>query len=284
MHGVLAPWRGLWEAAVALEQGPHGGVIGSTGWLDTQTRKYLRALHRFHLGALCKGDYLLVTLTTPVGMAVDLHHSWRKFLLRLSRRGLKREYFAVREFNKAGTAEHLHVVFRAGFLDVGTLREQWLGALGLTGDALERMTGSREVWTHHDRVTNEEHLARYLGKYLAKGVGLTLGGSEAYQTVKQHGFWYSRSWIVRGWCWLSNRLRQIGFVFRSCHADALRSGTNTWKGLEIEALMRLQSEGFELSVGDWQMIDKQIDLALAGFRASRRWIVEHWRFLQWPEM
>lgn len=159
-------------------------------------RKMRRALSRFYLGKKLSGDYLLVTLTTPEGQEIDLHRAWRKFVMRLRRRGIGREYFAVREWNKRGTCQHLHVVFRARYMDIEILRQQW-----------EQVTAAR--WIHLDRVYGgNKGIARYLAKYLVKG---SVNGPEprfiSDERLPTHGYyaklgrlyWYAYQWIFRGW-------------------------------------------------------------------------------------
>ena len=85
-------------------------------WLLTEEekreRKFKRAYHRFMLGVGMPGEYRFLTLTTPPDFKGLIHDAWRKFLKRMRRRGIIREYYIVKEWNKAHTCQHLHVVLR----------------------------------------------------------------------------------------------------------------------------------------------------------------------------
>lgn len=159
---------------------------------ENEIKKAKRALVRFHLGASIGGQYLLVTLTTPENFNGGLNRAWRLFRLRMSRLGMNREYFAVREFNKKRTAEHLHVVFRTGALPVHVVREAWTQAVN---------TCVENVWTHHKFIWNLQQVATYLGKYLFKDYGMNKGLRK---------YWYSQGWIFSKAMEYSKRLYMCG--------------------------------------------------------------------------
>lgn len=102
---------------------------------EKQERKFKRAYQRFMLGVKMPGEYRLLTLTTPPDFKDDLHTAWRKFLMRMRRRGMIREYYAVKEWNKAHTCQHLHVVLRLDYIGYEVARRQW-----------EAITGAK--WIH----------------------------------------------------------------------------------------------------------------------------------------
>lgn len=141
-------------------------------------------------------NYVLVTLTTPEGHAVDLNRAWRKFISRLARTGVSREYFAVREWNKRKTCEHIHAIFRASFIDAGVLRLHWKAAIGYTGRFAS--------WVHIDRMYDQEKgIARYLTKYLVKGMDLHGEG---------RSFWYSYQWVFKRWTAYSYLVYKVGGI------------------------------------------------------------------------
>ena len=63
-------------------------------------KKFNRAYQRFMLGRGFRGEYRLITLTTPETFKGDIHQAWRKWVMRMRRRGLVREYYAVKEWNE----------------------------------------------------------------------------------------------------------------------------------------------------------------------------------------
>ncbi len=143
-----------------------------------------RALHRFFVGNAMPGDYQLVTLTTPAGNGVDMHRAWRMLVMRLRRRGMAREYYAVKEYNKARSCEHIHVVFRSSWISYLLMRALW-------SSVVYKLCGQRVLWTHHDRVQSKQGLAYYLAKYLSKNMDNAPG---------ERGYWYSYDWVYRKWC------------------------------------------------------------------------------------
>ncbi|MFC2062429.1 hypothetical protein ACFLS8_00550 [Chloroflexota bacterium] len=101
------------------------------------------------------GEYRLLTLTTPQYFGGVIHDAWRKFLKRMRRRGLIREYYTVKEWNKAHTCQHPHVVLRLDYIGYQVACQQW-----------QAVTGA--VWIHVGRVRSLKGMACYLGKYLNK--------------------------------------------------------------------------------------------------------------------
>lgn len=148
-------------------------------------------------------NYKLVTLTTPEWFDSGvIHRAWRMLVMRIRRRSLPREYFAVKEFNEKGTCCHLHVVFRCTYADVVSIRSQWTIVIGtLTGcKIVKKRLEDRDVaylikdgvelqiWCHVNirKYYSRYKLAAYLAKYLVK----SLRG--------KRGYWYSYGWIYRG--------------------------------------------------------------------------------------
>jgi hypothetical protein len=155
---------------------------------DKRKRKFNRAYQRFMLGVGMHGEYQLITLTTPEEFNGDLNNAWRKFLKRMRRRGLTCEYYAVKEWNKAHTCQHLHVVLRLDYIGYQIARLQW-----------GEVTGA--VWIHVDRVKSVKGMVNYLGKYINK----------AYD--EEHGkrsYWYAYEWIYPKWCRFSKTMFKLG--------------------------------------------------------------------------
>ena len=171
---------------------------------DTSSRKVRRAKSRFVMGAQQgrPDEYLFVTLTTPAGSGTDLHRAWRLFRLRLARQDLKPEYYAVREWNKMLTCEHLHVVFRVGFLPVALVRKAWCEAVNASSDE-----DIEFCWTKHKRMYGDVRMrCWYMAKYLSK----SYGDLEGFFGVKHRSCWYSHDWIVVGWRKVSRALWWLG--------------------------------------------------------------------------
>ncbi len=151
-------------------------------------RKFKRAYQRFMLGVGMPGQYRLLTLTTPPDFKGDIHNAWRKFLKRMQRQNLIREYFAVKEWNKAHTCQHIHVVLRIDYIGYQIAREQW-----------KAVTGA--VWIHVDKVRSLKGMARYLGKYLNKAYDDEPG---------KRSYWYAYEWIYRKWRAFSKEMFKLG--------------------------------------------------------------------------
>jgi hypothetical protein len=168
--------------------------------LKVDDRKLRRAIQRIYAGfetkvpdfegGKCK-NYILVTLTTPEGSEVEMHRAWRKFIMRLRRRGMGREYYCVREWNKRGTCQHIHGIFRAGYMEAQAIRSQWAASIGQDG---------RNIWTHIDRLYGGYRgIAKYLTKYLIKGQTDYEGLRGTPECPRARGYWYAYEWVYRGW-------------------------------------------------------------------------------------
>lgn len=151
-------------------------------------KRIRRAYQRFMLGSDMPGKYRLITLTTPEEYDGDFHRDWRRLVERMHRRGIPREYFAVKEFNKKHTCKHLHVAMRLSWIDYMILREQW-----------NQITGAR--WIHVDKINNQKHMCRYLCKYLNK-CALDEPGVRSY--------WCSYQWIYRKFARFSKDMWKYG--------------------------------------------------------------------------
>ena len=79
---------------------------------EKKQKKFNRAYQRFMLGVGMPGEYRLLTLTTPPDFNGDIHDDWRKFLMRMRRRGLIREYYAVKDKKVPFYIAHKKVFFR----------------------------------------------------------------------------------------------------------------------------------------------------------------------------
>jgi hypothetical protein len=155
---------------------------------EKRIRKFNRAYQRFMLGSSMPGEYRLLTLTTPPEFKGDLHGAWRKFVMRMRRRGLMGEYYAVKEWNKAHTCQHLHVALRLGYIGYQVALQQW-----------KAITGA--VWIHVDKVTSARGMASYLGKYLNKAYDDEPG---------KRSYWYAYGWIYRKWRAFSKEMFKLG--------------------------------------------------------------------------
>jgi hypothetical protein len=85
-----------------------GKTLKKKGWWelteeDKKQKKFNRAYQRFMLGRGFQGEYRLITLTTPETFKGDIHNAFRKWVQRMRRRGLVREYYAVKEWNEKHT-------------------------------------------------------------------------------------------------------------------------------------------------------------------------------------
>jgi hypothetical protein len=136
---------------------------------DKLQKKFNRAYQRFMLGRGFGGQYRLITLTTPETFKGDIHQAWRKWVMRMRRRGLAREYYAVKEWNEKHTCIHIHAVLRLDYIGYKIARQQW-----------QAVTGA--VWIHVKKVYSVKGMANYLGKYLNKGYKGMLGN---------RGYWYA---------------------------------------------------------------------------------------------
>jgi len=183
-------------------------------WLLTEEekreRKFKRAYQRFMLGVGMPGEYRLLTLTTPPDFEGVIHDAWRKFLKRMRRRGLIREYYIVKEWNKAHTCQHLHVVLRLDYIGYQVARQQW-----------KAVTGA--VWIHVDKVRSVKGMACYLGKYLTKAYD-----NEPYK----RSYWYAYEWIYRKWRGFSKEMFKLGESITNCEHELIHGLTDIKQRLD----------------------------------------------------
>jgi len=108
--------------------------------------------------------------------------------MRMRRRGLAREYFAVKEWNEKHTCIHIHAVLRLDYIGYHLARQQW-----------NAVTGA--VWIHVEKVYSIKGMANYLAKYLIKG----------YEEMQgKRGYWYAYEWIYRKWRAFSKEMFKLG--------------------------------------------------------------------------
>ena len=177
---------------------------------EKRERKFKRAYQRFMLGVGMPGEYRLLTLTTPENFEGVIHDAWRKFLKRMRRRGLIREYYIVKEWNKAHTCQHLHVVLRLDYIGYQVARQQW-----------KAVTGA--VWIHVDKVRSLKGMACYLSKYLNKAYDDEPG---------KRSYWYAYEWIYRKWRGFSKEMFKLGESITSCEHELIHGLTDLKQRLE----------------------------------------------------
>lgn len=221
-------------------------------------------------------DTWLVTLTTPAGYPVrEIHHAWVKFRLAAKRRGVKFEYFAIREWNKKQTCVHVHVVF-VGIrrIDFKILREAWSKSLG-----------KDFAWIHCDKLYGESQgVARYVTKYLVKGMeGMEMSveeiefGTDSYHKLGGRIFWYSQGYIYPGFADLSKRMYQCGRSQEDGEVVRFRGiGKATLKIAQMMELIKwytfMQSKGFYPDIGVEKMEKVIQKYALRGWKSVNRFI------------
>ena len=155
---------------------------------DKKQKKFNRAYQRFMLGRGFRGQYRLITLTTPETFKGGIHNAFRKWVQRMRRRGLVREYYGVKEWNEKHTCIHIHLVVRLSYIDYQVALQQW-----------KAVTGA--VWIHVDKVYSVKGMANYLAKYLIKGYENTTG---------ERGYWYAYEWIHRKWRAFNKEMFKLG--------------------------------------------------------------------------
>ncbi len=167
-------------------------------------KKFNRAYQRFMLGRGFSGQYRLITLTTPERFKGDIHQAWRKWVMRMRRRGLAREYYAVKEWNKKHTCMHIHAVLRLDYIGYQVARQQW-----------KAVTGA--VWIHVDKVRSVKGMACYLGKYLNKAYDDEPG---------KRSYWYAYEWIYRKWRGFSKEMFKLGELITANEHELIRGLTD----------------------------------------------------------
>ncbi|BCT56582.1 rolling circle replication-associated protein [Dehalococcoides mccartyi] len=194
---------------------------------EKKQRKFNRAYQRFMLGCSFKGEYRLITLTTPESFKGDIHKAWRKWVMRMRRRGLAREYFAVKEWNARKTCVHIHAVLRLDYIGYQVAREQWRAVTGA-------------CWIQVEKVFSGKGMANYLGKYLTKGYEDNPG---------QRSYWYAYEWIHRKWQAFSKEMYKFG----ECVTPA-----------EFELIHSLDSQEERIKYMNWRMICACMDAIRLG--------------------
>jgi len=140
---------------------------------------------------------------------------------------LTREYFAVKEWNKAHTCQHLHVVLRLDHIGYQVARQQW-----------QEVTGA--VWINVEKVYSIRGMANYLGKYLNKG----------YKDVPgKRGYWYAYEWIYPKWRGFGKTMFKVG-----------ESVTPT----EHELIHGLDDQKQRLDYMNWRLIEATLKAVRVG--------------------
>lgn len=207
---------------------------------DRVDLKFRKAYSRLMIGGRI-GRLLLVTLTTPETFQGDMHRAWRLFMWRARRRGLMREYFAVKEWNEKHTCEHLHVIFRTeDELSVALIRQCWtMAVLGASGKPQEYCgkNGGCQIWTHHKWVYDTAGMGTYLAKYLLKAM------TENYAC---RSYWYAVDWICRGFAGFSKALWMLGKTIDVLGVKLLRAGNVGYRQYKMLSRLRLDAakDGF----------------------------------------
>lgn len=189
------------------------GALGEGGshpptWRTPAERRLNRAMSRAYKGFGMGGGFKMITFTTSTGNVhdfpvdcelgpelafpafhyyepepiKDIHECWRKLVKRLRRRAVKMEYFAVKERNKRGDLEHLHVLWRGTWVDYLLIIQQWQAVLGRPGYVLAK------------KVKTKRKLISYLVKYLTKFISENIATG-----AKTRGYWYAYAWVFRRW-------------------------------------------------------------------------------------
>ncbi len=156
------------------------------------------------------GEYRLLTLTTPEDFNGDIHVAWRKFLKRMRRRGIIREYYAVKEWNEKHTCQHLHVVLRLDEIGFRVAHQQWQAVKGA-------------VWIHVKKVRSLKGMACYLGKYLNKAYDDEPG---------KRSYWYAYEWIYRKWRAFSKEMFKLGESITNCEHELIHELTDLKQRLD----------------------------------------------------
>ena len=153
-----------------------------------KSRRVRRFYQRYFTGVGVGGALRVLTLTTSdeaLEKRVDIHRNFRRLVLRLRRRWGRFEYMGVREVK--GDRQHLHLVFRGEYMAQVQLSAMWQAIHA------SKVVDIRAVWGSRGG-------ARYLAKYLAKGVSR---------------YWASYNWVFRGWVGWSKAVRRITGRFPS---------------------------------------------------------------------
>jgi len=182
--------------------------------------KFRRAYSRCIIGCKAPGELVFVTLTTWPGMKVPLWVAWQRFTARLRRINMLPAYYAVREWNKSGTCEHLHVIMRINHMLWYVVRLHWSIATGYAKDiSRNRCKGLQYYYNWQQPLLRVQiiaaygharNMANYLAKYLTKSF-------ESVKLIESYGrpergrnFWYSFTWIFRGWRAMSRLCYRFG--------------------------------------------------------------------------
>jgi len=211
--------------------------------IELALKRLKRQLHRFYAG--CDGTpgrnvqvvikrqtcqrvqiegLQFVTFTTPSSFSnvyrtwtdkygkihneTRLSHAWRKLALRQKRVGQWGPYFAVREWNKAGTCEHIHCIFKGVKFDFKTLDKNWSDCVN---HEMDDNVGS--VWVRVQDCYSQDGTIRGLANYVAKYLSKQVAGdpmSESYLRRVGRNYWYSSDWIFPGWLTYSKLMWRMG--------------------------------------------------------------------------
>lgn len=144
------------------------------------SRKVRRFYQRCFTGMAVKGRLRFLTLTTSdEAMALDIHKSWRKLVMRLRRRFGAFEYMGVREHK--GERQHLHIIFRGAYLEQSIVSALW-------GDIHKSPVVDIRA------VRGQRAGVSYIAKYLSK------------ETASR--YWASYGWVFKGWVGLSRACKR----------------------------------------------------------------------------
>lgn len=125
---------------------------------EAQTRRRKRCYHRVISGLEKGGELRLVTLTSSDDAPCDIQQSFRKLMMRLTRRQLVNGYLKVIEVKTDGR-QHIHMCFRGSFIEQTWLSNLWAEI------HLSPIVDIRRVKTGYQ---NKRGVAGYLAKYMSK--------------------------------------------------------------------------------------------------------------------
>jgi hypothetical protein len=143
----------------------------------------MRFYQRYFTGVGVGGQLRILTLTTSdeaLLLGLDIHKAFRALVMRLRRRFGSFEYIGVKEIK--GDREHLHLVFRGSYMEQALISAMWQGIYH------SKVVDIRKVYKARGG-------ARYLAKYLAKGI--------------LNRYWCSYNWVFKGWVGWSKRVRKV---------------------------------------------------------------------------
>ena len=149
----------------------------------TSARKRKRAFHRIMSGLHRDGRYRFLTLTSSPESPLDIQRSWRKFTMRLQRRGLLKDgYIRVTEYTHQGRP-HYHIIFRGSYIEQRWLSHIW----AIVHEA---------PIVYISDVRSKRGISGYLAKYMAKD--------------NQGRLSWSMAWLYKGFVKAWYDLKRIG--------------------------------------------------------------------------